>query len=133
MPGRVTDDLGLGEWSCEGPLGNALVFAEQREQRPEGNRREMAGEVQSEPGVRKRGIANSTSYPIKMKSTDGCGSRGVTGYLGKKSRCRQVRIDREIRKAVFQTSGKSVNLPFHKKDRNNINNNNNNTTTTTPG
>ena len=83
MPGRVTDDLGLGEWSCEGPLGNTLVFAEQREQRPEGNKREMAGEVQSEPGVQKDGIADSTSYLTKMKNTNGYGSRGVTGYLGR--------------------------------------------------
>lgn len=77
LPGRVTDDLGLGECSCEGLLGNTLVFAEQREQRPEGNRREMAREVQSELGAQKDGIADSTSYLRalrKMNNTNGYGS-----------------------------------------------------------
>ena len=44
---------GVRDWACEGHWETLQVKAEQREQRPEGGRREMVGEAQGEPGCRK--------------------------------------------------------------------------------
>lgn len=119
-PGRVTHmTQGVRDWSCKGHWEELQFKAEWREQRPEGGRKEMVREVQCEPGVQKDGIANSTSCPralTKNKKHWWVWSLRGHWWPGQKSECRQGRTDWEERGANLQTSPKSMDLSFCKKD-----------------